>query len=199
MIALADVDLVLASTSPYRRELLSRLSTRFRCLAPEVNEAARPGEAPAVLAARLAAAKAHDVAARTPGAVVIGSDQVADLDATVLGKPGSIENARAQLSACSGRNVVFHTAICLVDARVQPAQARSAIDTTKVRFRRLDSQEIAQYIEREQPLDCAGSFKAEGLGIALFEQIESVDPTALIGLPLIALCNLLRAVEITVV
>jgi len=199
MITLADVDLVLASTSPYRRELLSRLGARFRCLAPQVNEAARAGEAPAVLAARLAAAKAHEVAARTPGAIVIGSDQVADLDATVLGRPGSVDNARAQLSACSGRNVVFHTAICLVDARADPAQARSAIDTTKVRFRQLGAQEIARYIESELPLDCAGSFKAEGLGIALFEQIESVDPTALIGLPLIALCALLRAAGITAV
>jgi septum formation protein len=199
MMALADVDLVLASTSPYRRELLSRLSAHFRCLAPQVDEAARPGEAPSVLAARLAAAKAHEVAARTPGAVVIGSDQVADLDGTVLGKPGSIENARAQLAACSGHDVVFHTAICLVDARVAPAQARSAMDSTKVRFRQLDAQEIARYIERELPLDCAGSFKAEALGIALFEQIESVDPTALIGLPLIALNRLLREIRVAVV
>jgi septum formation protein len=154
---------------------------------------------PAVLATRLAAAKAHEVAVRAPGAVIIGSDQVADLGGTVLGKPGTVENARAQLSACSGRDVVFHTAICVVDARADSAPTRSAIDTTKVRFRQLGAQEIARYIEREQPLDCAGSFKAESLGITLFERIESSDPTGLIGLPLIALCRLLREAGIMAV
>jgi septum formation protein len=198
MIRLGDVDLVLASTSRYRRELLSRLSTRLRTLAPQVDESAQPAEPPAALAARLAAAKAHEVAARSPGAVVIGSDQVADLDGTVLGKPGTVENARAQLAACSGRDVVFYTAICLTDARVEPARARAATDTTRVRFRRLDEQEIARYVECERPLDCAGSFKAENLGITLFERIESADPTGLVGLPLIALCRLLREAGITV-
>ena len=198
MIPLADVDLVLASTSRYRRELLSRLSTHFRAVAPQVDEAVRPGETPAVLAARLAAAKAQEVAAHAPGAIVIGSDQVADLDGSVLGKPGSIENARAQLAACSGREVVFHTAVCMIDARAKPAQTRSALDTTKVRFRMLGTAEIARYVERERPLDCAGSFKAEALGISLFDRIESLDPTGIIGLPLIALCRLLREAEITV-
>jgi len=199
MIPLVEVDLVLASTSRYRRELLSRLSTRLRALAPQVNEAAQAGEAPAMLAARLAAAKAHQVAARTPGAIVIGSDQVADLDGMVLGKPITVKNARAQLAACSGRDVVFHTAICVIDARIDSAPERSAIDTTRVRFRRLNEQEIARYVERERPLDCAGSFKAESLGISLFERIESTDPTGLIGLPLIALCRLLREIGIAVV
>jgi septum formation protein len=199
MIMPADFDLALASTSRYRRELLSRLGMQFRAIAPNVDESARPGEMPAVLATRLAAAKAHEVAVRTPGAVIIGSDQVADLGGTVLGKPGTIENARAQLSACSGRDVVFHTAICVVDVRVDSAPTRSAIDTTKVRFRQLGAQEIARYIEREQPLDCAGSFKAESLGITLFERIESSDPTGLIGLPLIALCRLLREAGIMAV
>jgi len=198
MIPLADVDLVLASTSRYRRELLSRLSTHFRAVAPQVDEAVRPGETPAVLAARLAAAKAQEVAAHAPGAIVIGSDQVADLDGSVLGKPGSIENARAQLAACSGREVVFHTAVCMIDTRAKPAQTRSALDTTKVRFRMLGTAEIARYVERERPLDCAGSFKAEALGISLFDRIESFDPTGIIGLPLIALCRLLREAEITV-
>jgi len=135
---------------------------------------------------------------RLPGTLVIGSDQVADLAGRVLGKPGSPANARTQLAACSGREVVFHTAICLVDARATPARALAAIDTTRVSFRQLALDEIAHYIAREQPLDCAGSFKAEGLGIALFERIESIDPTALIGLPLIALCRLLRETAISV-
>jgi len=198
MIPLADVGLVLASTSRYRRELLSRLSTHFRAVAPQVDEVALPSEAPAALAARLAAAKAHEVAARAPGAIVIGSDQVADLDGSVLGKPGSVENARAQLAACSGREVIFHTAVCMVDARAKPAQVRSASDTTKVQFRMLGAAEIARYVECERPLDCAGSFKAEALGISLFDRIESLDPTGIIGLPLIALCRLLREAEITV-
>ena len=199
MIALAEIDLVLASTSRYRRELLSRLTARFRAVAPHVDESARPDEAPATLAARLAAAKAQEVAARSPGAVVIGSDQVADLRGTVLGKPGTVENARTQLAACSARDVVFHTAICMIDTRVDQSHTRSAIDTSKVRFRALNTQEIARYIEREQPLDCAGSFKAESLGITLFERIESSDPTGLIGLPLIAVCRLLREAGIAIV
>ena len=192
MTALGDVDLVLASTSRYRRELLARLTTRFRTLAPQVDETALASETPIALAARLAGLKAREVAARVPGAIVIGSDQVADLNGTILGKPGSIENARGQLAACSGREVVFHTAICMVDARAATLPTVFARDETRVRFRSLDAGEIERYITREQPLDCAGSFKAEALGIALFERIESSDPTGLIGLPLIALCKLLR-------
>jgi len=192
MTPLADVELVLASTSRYRRELLARLTANFRAQAPQVNEAPLPGEAPAELALLLAEAKAREVAARSPGALVIGSDQVADLDGRLLGKPGSVENARAQLAACSGRAVIFHTAVCLLDARTEQQRAHAAIDATHVRFRSLQADEIAHYVAREQPLDCAGSFKSEGLGIALFERIESADPTALIGLPLIALCRLLH-------
>lgn len=199
MMPLADVDLVLASTSRYRRELLARLTPHFRALAPQVDESALPDEAPLALACRLAEAKARAVAARAAGAIVIGSDQVADLDGRLLGKPGTIENARAQLAACSGREVAFHTAICLIDARTTSTRAYAAIDTTRVSFRQLAADEIARYVARQQPLDCAGSFKAEGLGIALFEHIESIDPTALIGLPLIALCRLLREAGIEVV
>jgi septum formation protein len=193
MIPLASVDLVLASTSRYRRELLARLSPTFRAVAPQVDETPRPGEAPAALAARLAEAKARAVATQCPGALVIGSDQVADLDGLPLGKPGSAAAAKAQLAASSGRSVVFHTAICLVDARAEPFAASAEIDTTAVVFRGLESGEIERYVESERPLDCAGSFKAEGLGISLFERIDSRDPTALIGLPLIALTRLLRA------
>jgi len=191
MTALADVDLVLASTSRYRRELLSRLTAHFRTLAPRVDESRLPDEAPAALAERLARAKAADVAARTPGAVVIGSDQVADLDGRVLGKPGDAHNAWQQLTACSGREVIFHTALCLIDSRGDAPSTFAATDVTRVHFRALDADEIARYVEREQPFDCAGSFKAEALGIALFERIETHDPTGLIGLPLIALCRLL--------
>lgn len=193
MTPLTDIDLVLASTSRYRRELLARLSSAFRAVAPQVDETPLPGEAPAALAARLAEAKARAVAAQCPGALVIGSDQVADLDGRLLGKPGTAAAAKAQLTASSGRSVVFHTALCLVDARTQPFAAATEIDTTAVVFRRLESSEIERYVETERPLDCAGSFKVEGLGISLFERIDSRDPTALIGLPLIALARLLRA------
>jgi septum formation protein len=199
MTPLANVDLVLGSTSPYRRELLARLTSRFRALAPHVDETPLPGEAPAAIAVRLAEAKARGVAARAHGALVIGCDQIAELDQRILGKPGNAANARAQLAACSGRVVTFHTAICLLDARGASTHAGAAIDTTRVAFHRLDADEIARYVEREQPLDCAGSFKSEGLGIALFEHIECVDPTALIGLPLIALCRLLREAGVAVV
>jgi septum formation protein len=199
MTPLADVELVLASTSRYRRELLARLTGNFRAVAPQVDEATLPNESPAALAQRLADAKARDVALRMPGALVIGSDQTADLGGHVLGKPATTDNARAQLAACSGNAVLFHTAICLVDARATSVHAYAAIDTTRVSFRRLDPDEIARYVTREQPLDCAGSFKAERLGIALFERIESLDPTALIGLPLIALCRLLRQAGVAVV
>jgi septum formation protein len=198
MMALADVDLVLASTSRYRRELLSRLTTHFRTLAPQVDELRLPDEAPAAMAERLANAKAADIAVRTPGAVVIGSDQVADLDGRVLGKPGDARSAWEQLAACSGRQVIFHTALCLIDGRGGARSSFMATDTTRVHFRVLGAEEIARYIEREQPFDCAGSFKAEALGVALFDRIESSDPTGLIGLPLIALCRLLRDAAITV-
>ena len=192
MTALDEIDLVLGSTSPYRRELLARLTPHFRIVSPHVDETPLPNETPAAIAARLAKSKAAAVADKCAGAIVIGSDQVADLDGAALGKSGSVENAVRQLRACSGRDVVFHTAICLIDARSPRMTAFDAIDTTRVKFRKLDDGEIARYIERENPLDCAGSFKSEGVGIALFEKIESMDPTALIGLPMIALCDLFR-------
>jgi len=193
------VDLVLASTSRYRRDLLARLTPRFRALAPDTSETARTSEPAATLATRLAQAKARAVATQCANTIVIGSDQAATLGGAILGKPGDIERAHAQLAAASGQEVVFHTAVCVVDTRQATLREFSAIDTTRVFFRRLEGDEIARYLERERPLDCAGSFKAEGLGIALFERIDSQDPTALIGLPLVALSRLLREAGIDVV
>lgn len=180
---------VLASTSPYRQALLRRILTDFSVAAPAMDESARPGETPHVLAQRLAVAKAEVVAARHPGQIVIGSDQVAELDGQALGKPGDHARACAQLASCSGRTVNFLTAVCVLDAT---GTRHTALDNTEVRFRTLDTPEIDTYLRREQPYDCAGSFKCEGLGITLFERIRNDDPTALIGLPLIALTRLLR-------
>jgi septum formation protein len=199
MSGLDSIDLVLGSTSPYRREQLSRLTTNFRVVKPEIDETPRSDEVPRALAVRLATAKAEAVAAKCPGAIVIGSDQVADLDGQPLGKPGSVANAIRQLTACASKTVVFHSAICVIDARTQTHVYFHALDTTRVTFRDLDDAEIRRYVERESPLDCAGAFKSEGLGIALFESIESTDPTALIGLPMIALCALLRRAGMTIV
>lgn len=182
------MSLVLASTSRYRRELLQRLGLPFECASPEVDETPLNGEAPLALATRLAAAKAAEVAARHPGAWVIGSDQVADLNGQSLGKPSTVEAACAQLAAMSGQTVRFHTAVCLSGN----GDSFTALDLTEVRFRVLERDEITRYVATEQPLDCAGSFKCEGLGISLFEAIDNRDPTALIGLPLIAVCGLLR-------
>lgn len=182
--------IVLASTSRYRAELLRRLLADFEQCAPGTDEAALPGEAPAARAARLAAAKAAAVAAPLDNALVIGSDQVAVLDGAILDKPGSVAHARAQLAASAGRVVHFHTGLCLLDTRSGREQLH--VDHTRVHFRTLGAAEIARYVARELPLDCAGSFKCEGLGISLFERIENDDPSALIGLPLIALARLLR-------
>lgn len=181
--------LILASTSRYRRELLERLRLPFHIARPDVDEAPLPGETPSALARRLAWAKAKAIAAQHPDAWIIGSDQVAALDAQPLGKPGNRENALAQLGAMSGREIAFHTAVCLLRG---DEPALEAVDVTRVRFRDLQAGEIERYIDAEQPLDCAGSFKSEGLGIALFEHIDSKDPTALVGLPLIALSGMLR-------
>jgi septum formation protein len=199
MSGLDGIDLVLGSTSRYRREQLSRLTANFRVVKPEVDETPRADELPRALAVRLATAKAAAVALKCPGAVVIGSDQVADLYGRPLGKPGTIDNAIRQLSACAGKTVVFHTALCVIDARTQTHAYFEAVDTTRVAFRGLGESEIRRYVERESPLDCAGAFKSEGLGIALFESIHSTDPTALIGLPMIALCTLLRRAGITII
>lgn len=182
--------LVLGSTSRYRAELMSRLGLAFEQRAPGTVETILPGEAPADRAMRLSIIKATDAGAGLADALVIGSDQVAELDGLLLEKPGSAERAHAQLSACSGRAVSFHTALCLFDTRSH--RRYTHLDLTRVYFRPLQPEEITRYIEREQPLDCAGSFKCEGLGISLFERIENSDPTALIGLPLIALARLLR-------
>lgn len=180
--------LMLASTSRYRRELLERLRVPFHIARPEVDEAPLEAESVPALAARLARAKAAAIAGQHPGAWVIGADQAAELDSQPLGKPGHREAAIAQLGAMSGRQVRFHTAVCLLrDEQVLQAQ-----DVTTVRFRALDPAEIERYVDAEQPFDCAGSFKSEGLGIALFDAIESSDPTALVGLPLIAVARMLR-------
>jgi septum formation protein len=181
--------LLLASTSPYRRELLSRLRIPFDIARPEVDETPHPGESPLALAQRLAAAKAATIVVREGDAWVIGSDQVAELDGEPLGKPGGRDQALAQLAAMSGRSVAFRTALCVMH---RDLGRFDAVDTTVVRFRRLAGDEIARYVDAEQPFDCAGSFKSEGLGIVLFEAIDTSDPTALVGLPLIATARLLR-------
>lgn len=188
--------IVLASTSRYRAGLLRRLVPDFEQRAPGTDEATLPGETPATRAARLAAAKAAAVAAAFDDAIVIGSDQVAELDGAILDKPGSATKARAQLAASSGRVVHFHTGLCLIDLR--SGHTCMHVDHTRVHFRTLSAEEIARYVAREQPLDCAGSFKCEGLGISLFERIENDDPSALIGLPLIALAHLLRRAGVAV-
>lgn len=185
-----DAPLILASTSVYRRELLARLRLPFETARPEVDESPQIQESPAGLAARLAIAKAEAVAATRPDAWVIGSDQVAELDGRPLGKPGHREAAIAQLSAMSGRSVSFHTGVCVIRSGQAPALAT---DLTEVVLRSLSDEEIERYVDAEQPYDCAGSFKCEGLGICLFEAIRTLDPTALVGLPLIATARLLRA------
>ena len=183
--------LVLGSTSPYRRELLQRLRLPFTVMAPEVDETALVHEVPSALALRLALAKAHAVAAQHPEAVVIGSDQVADLAGHALGKPGTHARATEQLRLMSGHSVIFQTAVAVVCHATGFAQAQLA--AVAVRFRALADDEIERYLLAEQPYDCAGSAKSEGLGISLLDAIDSDDPTALIGLPLIRTCRLLRA------
>jgi len=190
------VRLILASTSAYRRALLERLGVPFDCLAPGADEQRLPGEPPEMLALRLARLEAETVAARHPGCIVIGSDQVAVRGAEILGKPGTVERCTEQLRESSGRDVAFLTAVHVIDGR--GARAEFHIDRTQVRFRALEPAEIARYIAADAPLDCAGGFKAESLGIALFERIESEDPTALTGLPLIWLCAALRRAGIPV-
>lgn len=183
--------LVLGSTSRYRRELLERLNLPFEVAAPDVNETPLPGETPRDLALRLALAKARAVAQQHPGAVVIGSDQVADLAGEPLGKPGQHERAVQQLRQMSSQTVVFQTAVAVVCAATGFEQVELA--PVEVRFRALSDEEIERYLRAEQPYDCAGSAKSEGLGIALLDAIHSDDPTALIGLPLIRTCRMLRA------
>ena len=181
--------LVLGSTSVYRRDLLQRLRLPFEVAAPQVDESPRPGEAPAALALRLALEKAREVAARHPGAVVIGADQVADLAGQAMGKPGTHARAVAQLQALRGQWVSFHTAVAVLRPDTGFEQVQLA--PVRVRFRALSDADIARYLALEQPYDCAGSAKCEALGIALLEAIESDDPTALVGLPLIRTCRML--------
>ena len=187
--------LVLASTSRYRSELLQRLRLPFDVVAPGVDETPRPAEAPSALALRLALAKARAVALRFPGALVIGSDQVADLQGEPIGKPGTHERAVAQLQRMSGQRVVFQTAlaVCCLDSGFEATD----LAEVRVQFRSLSAQAIEDYLRTEQPYDCAGSAKSEGLGIALLDAIDNDDPSALVGLPLIRTCRLLRAAGMT--
>ena len=182
--------LVLASTSRYRQGLLERLGMPFECADPQIGESAPAGEAPAATALRLAEAKARAVAVRYPDALVIGSDQVASCDGARLDKPGDHANAVRQLALVSGKTAVFDTAVALLDTRSSRLEAR--VVPCRVRFRNLSAAQIERYLRLEQPYDCAGSAKAEGLGIALIARMETDDPTSLIGLPLIALSEMLR-------
>jgi len=184
-------NIILASSSAYRRELLSRLHLPFTVDVPDIDESPQAGETPSATALRLAREKAGAVAARHPGALVIGSDQVATLDDEQIGKPGNHANALAQLQKMRGREVVFHTALCLWDGRNNTHQLEDI--QTVVKFRDLVDEELDAYLRIEQPYDCAGSAKNEALGIAILERIDSNDPTALTGLPLIALTGMLRA------
>ncbi|HEY1900061.1 MAG TPA: Maf family nucleotide pyrophosphatase [Steroidobacteraceae bacterium] len=186
----SEPPLILASTSPYRRELLERLELPFTVEAPAVDEAHLPGEPPTERALRLAAAKAEEVALRHPGAVVIGSDQVAAAGGVILDKPGTVERACQQLKHLGGSQARFHTACAL--RWHNTGFSVNHLETTTVTVRDLTRAEIEAYVSREQPLNCAGSFKSEGLGIALFSRIDSQDPTGLVGLPLIWLAGALR-------
>ena len=189
-------EIILASTSPFRRELLDRLGLSFEVCNPQVDESALEDESPEALALRLAQAKAQAVANQFPNALIIGSDQVAICNGTVFGKPGNHENAVKQLRVLSGQQVNFYTAVCLFDTRNQSAQLAAV--PTYVTFRDLSDTEIENYLRREQPYNCAGSAKSEGLGVALLSAMTGDDPTALIGLPLIKLCDMLRNAGVNV-
>lgn len=185
-----SVQIVLSSTSLFRRELLARLGLPFETANPNVDETARHGETPETTALRLSEDKARAVARQYPEALIIGSDQVAYLDGQVFGKPGTHENAARQLQTMRGRTVNFYTGLCLLNARSGKVQLRGV--PTLVTFRNLTSDEIENYLHKEKPYNCAGSAKSEGLGIAIIAKMEGEDPNALIGLPLIALCDFLR-------
>jgi septum formation protein len=191
----ASPPLVLASTSRHRRLLLERLGLPFEAVTPGVDESRSFRESVEQLVKRLSRAKAEAVAGRHPGALIIGSDQAAERDGDILGKPGDHATAVAQLKAASGKYMKFHTGLCLLDTR--DGRVQEYTDVTRVSFRKLTDGEIERYLQAEQPYDSAGSFKSEGLGISLFEGIESSDPSALIGLPLIALCRFLRAAGVS--
>ncbi|MCZ6716301.1 MAG: Maf family protein [Gammaproteobacteria bacterium] len=191
-----STDLILASGSRYRRHLLARLALDFRCIAADIDEDHQPGESPAEMAARLAQSKALAVAGRHPEAIIIGSDQVATVNGQIVGKPDDRTAACSQLRSASGQLMDFHTAVHIIPPFGGNRLAH--LDTTRVSFRRLDDAMIKDYLDREQVLDCAGSFKSEGLGIALVEKIETCDPTALIGLPLIWLAGALRSLGLAI-
>ncbi|MBB1199698.1 septum formation inhibitor Maf [Enterobacteriaceae bacterium 89] len=182
--------LILASTSPYRRELLKKLHLPFECAAPEVDEMPLPSEPPRQLVLRLAQAKAKALAERYPNHLIIGSDQVCVLDGKITGKPHTEENARQQLRKASGHVVTFYTGLALYNSA--NGHLQTECEPFDVHFRQLSDSEIAHYVQKEQPLNCAGSFKSEGLGIALFDRLEGRDPNTLVGLPLIALTKMLR-------
>jgi len=186
----ASPKLVLASTSQYRRELLERFGQRFTVAAPDTDESPLPGETPVDLVNRLARAKAEAVARRHPHSIVIGSDQLSVFGREIVGKPGNPERCMAQLRSFSGQRLTFHTAVHVIQSGTGANEGH--LDITTVHFRKLSDAEIERYVARERPVNCAGGFKAEGLGISLFERIESQDPTALIGLPLIWLSAALR-------
>lgn len=182
--------LILASTSPWRRALLEKLTIPFECAAPDVDETPMPGEAPRQLVLRLAQAKAQSLAARFPNHLIIGSDQICVLDGEITGKPLTEEKARQQLAKASGNIVTFYTGLALYNSA--SGHLQTEVEPFDVHFRHLSEAEIDDYVRKEHPLHCAGSFKSEGLGIALFERLEGRDPNTLIGLPLIALCQMLR-------
>jgi MAF protein len=183
--------ILLASTSTYRRALLEKLNLEFSCAAPNIDESPYADESPETLVKRLAEAKARALMHSHPNHLIIGSDQVCAIDGKITGKPHTFENAKRQLHAASGKVVTFYTGLSLLDSRTQ--QAATLCEPFEVSFRALSDEEISNYLEMEQPYDCAGSFKCEGLGISLFSQLNGRDPNTLIGLPLIALLELLRA------
>jgi MAF protein len=190
-------NIVLASSSRYRRQLLERLGLVFETDSPAIDETPLPQESPHALVQRLAQAKARALAARYPQHWIIGSDQVACLDGVTLGKPGNFENAQKQLHSCNGRRIKFLTGLCLLNS--SNGSVETIVEPFAVQFRQLSAEQIDHYLQREQPFDCAGSFKAEGLGIALFERLEGSDPNTLIGLPLIRLVTLLQNAGIAVI
>lgn len=181
--------LVLGSSSPFRADILEKLGMPFATCAPEVDESALQDETAAMRVSRLAEAKARAVAEQFPNSLIIGSDQLATVDGQILGKPGNRENAIAQLTAASGRSVIFHTGLCLLNTATNVAQV--SCEPFTVNFRDLTEQQIARYVDREQPFQCAGSFKSEGYGITLFSSLQGDDPNTLIGLPLIRLVDML--------
>ncbi len=183
--------LILASSSPFRAQLLAQLGLQFQCVSPDIDESPQPGETAPALVQRLAVAKAQAVASHYPQALIIGSDQCALLNGQILGKPGNHANAVTQLQAARGQSVVFYTGLCLLNSASGHLQCEVVV--YQVQFRLLTDAQIEHYLQREQPYHCAGSFKSEGLGIALFERLHGEDPNALIGLPLIRLVAMLSA------